>query len=259
MEKVEKKKIASGVSTLDMISDGGFPLGSFIVLLGEPGSGHHEFAYTSSIMTIVSESMEESSPEEVKTIQPEETYYIALGRTKEDIIEEVYTGHSTDLSNIFEDNVNFEDLSKGYGESSSGTEIVKKIQEILGGIPENSLVILHTLTDLARLYPNSPEKLAPLLLNLRQGARKKKSLIYGILSRGVLRESEEKNILSTSDGVLSFQWEQTSSAERKRTMRIEKFRGILNRVGSKVPIFDVSINPQVGLTISKLSKIKKVE
>lgn len=254
-----------------MLLGGGIPSGSFLVLLGDPGSGHHEFAYTSSIMTKISENTSESSPEGKKSKEPEEVCYISFGREKQDIIEEVKNGHSTELSDVFEEKVVFEDLSeeffkhpiisgkKSASKKSSETAIIKKLKKVLKERPENSLIVLQTLTDLARLFPSSPHQLQSLILKLRKMGRKKRSLIYGTLSRGTLQRNQENSIVNGSDGALSFQWLRTSSAERKRTMHIEKFRGILNHVGDRVPIFDVGIKPNVGITISKLSKIKRVE
>ena len=44
------EKITSGIPSLDLLIDGGMSRGSLILLLGEVGSGHYEFAYTSAAM-----------------------------------------------------------------------------------------------------------------------------------------------------------------------------------------------------------------
>ena len=267
MAVVRAKKIATGVATLDVESGGGMPEGALVTLLGSPGSGHYEFAYTSAIMTAVSKATSGES-DKADMVKPSEVCYISFGRTKEDIVSELYYGHSADLCSIFEEQVTFKDMSEMFFShpkiaidegKAGGPDVLKETIKILEERPKNSLIILHSLSDLAKIFQGeNVEKYTLYLMELRKAIRKSKSLAYGLLDKGALTEHMQNNVIDVSDGVLSYGWREAGSSERKRVMYIDKFRGLMTHMAEGVPIFDVGVSPQTGFAISKVTKITRV-
>ncbi len=52
MQEIQTIRMPTGLPTLDPILDGGVPVGTMILLLGEIGAGHYEFAYSSIVNTL---------------------------------------------------------------------------------------------------------------------------------------------------------------------------------------------------------------
>lgn len=268
MPELKTLKMPTAVATLDVEAGGGLPVGSLVALIGEPGSGHYEFAYTSAIMTAVSKATSGES-EKKEIVRPQEVCYISFSRTQDDIVSELYNGHTADLCSIFEEQVKFVDMSESYykhpaissdttGEGA-GKDVLAELLTTLEARPKHSLIILHTLSDLARVFHAEPaERFTLYLLALRKAVRKTGSVAYGLTGKGVLGKRGERSVIDASDGVFSFGWREAGSSERKRVMHIDKFRGLLTHMGESVPVFDVSVSPQVGFAISKVTKITKV-
>lgn len=81
------ENIPTGVPGFDLAVGGGVPAGSFVILLGEAGAGHREFAYTSArgLHRLANGSGLQSDNLRL----PERVCYISVTRTREDVTGEM--------------------------------------------------------------------------------------------------------------------------------------------------------------------------
>jgi len=259
---MEHRRIATGIKSLDPIIKGGFPSGSFIVLLGEMGAGNIEFAYTSMIM---------SPPGQKKC-------YVSMTRSKEDIINEITLGFSRDYSSDIKERMNFQDFSgqffsnscvpsKWISEKLSFEKLCEPMadENLLDGLasfldtnaPE-SLVIIDSLTSLAQYFEEF-RKWNELLFFLRALQRKAKQwngIVYVLLGKNVFERRKEESILDCADGVLVFDWVETGVAQRQQIMYIKKFGGLLPSLEKEnIANFEIKIMPETGFQVTNVKQI----
>lgn len=92
MVEIDFKKISTGIDSIDLVMKGGFPPGSFVLLLGEVGAGSTEFAFTSAIMLslLKTKTPAAAAAEKGPGISiPDSVSYISLTRSKADILNEI--------------------------------------------------------------------------------------------------------------------------------------------------------------------------
>ena len=275
---VEKilKRIPTGIPSLDSIIGGGFPSGSFVLLMGESGGGHREFTYTSAMMTASMKMEHTSAPLQEGVVFPKKIYYVLFTRPKEDVIAEISRSFAPELYKTCVDGVTFEDLSESYFQTSAvppgwipglvfgpsakkkkqSADILELLVNFLNKNASGSVIYLHTLTDLARLYMDSPRKFTTFLLGLQRAAKNWDGLIYAILSTGILDAQMQEDIVACSDGVLVFRWEEAGPVERRRMMYFRKFRGLLPHIEDRISKFQIRITRETGFMVSKVEMIK---
>lgn len=178
----------TGIRSFDSIMGGGIPTGSFLLLLGDVGSGHNEFictlaanlAYIKANDTFLHSN--KTSLDEIKTsaplgsIIPEKINYLSFVRSKEDVINEMTHTLRADYHEHLNDKIEFHDFSEIYFKGSSvphswisdetvnslnrlkrvGAEkdMMPSLVEYLGMHAQNSVVIIDSLTDLMRISSN---------------------------------------------------------------------------------------------------------
>lgn len=266
------KRIPTGVSSLDAIVGGGFPSGSLVLLSGGEGSGNVEFAYTSATTFAAIKKSSSASGLREGVGLPEQVCYLSLSRSRSDIIDEIARSFSSEFHELFEETVNFKDLSSEYfanlqvspewthktGKKTKAGGIRTSLVDILDKNAKTSVVILHSLNDLARLYGDNQKWLISFLLGLQQMAKVWDGLIYVIFTPGALDSRIETEIKSCFDGILKFEWTQTGAIKRQRTMYFEKFRGLLPHIEERLGPFTIEITNRAGLVISRVAMLQRL-
>jgi archaellum biogenesis ATPase FlaH len=288
----ELKVIPTGIASFDTAIGGGFPAGSLVVLAGEIGSGHDEFVMTSSVMLAAMKAGRLSRPPGENIVFPKDIWWVTFTRPQSDIMSEIALHFDSDFYEPFQKQIKFKDLSGGYFATSSvplewATKDIEKrvkatlttLEKTLAGVyrisnksstkPKgmlrslaefltengpNNVVVLNTLTDLARLYSDSEARWYEFMLFLRglqRVAKKWGGIIYANLDANLLEKRMEEEISTCADGVAAFEWVRAGPTEQRRTLYIRKFRRMPLPVGKGIMRFDVDINPSVGLQVIK--------
>jgi len=268
-----EQHMPTGLSTLDPVFDGGIPPGSVVLLKGDIGSGKVEFAYTSMIQLYHLMSRE---PKDEKTLIPNEIRYITVTKRKESIISEISMSFHEDLLSRI-DNIHFGDLSDIYFDASlvpiswysEYDDIIermtarRKIRDnllttlsfTLNEVPEKSLVIIDSLTEIATQYIAAGKwpDLSAYLRGMQRVAKKWNTSFYLILTKGILNQYQEIEVADAMDAVIHFKWEESSSAKRQRVLYIEKFRGVMIHLEDRDLVkFAVKITPERGFEVSNI-------
>jgi KaiC/GvpD/RAD55 family RecA-like ATPase len=254
---ITDQRIPSGIADFDQVS-GGFPAGSVVLLLGEAGSGHQEFALTSA--THLMFHYDEQRLHRFYLAVDRENYrfpravaYVSLTRSREQVLQEVSASFDELYRNVLERHLTFLDLSSTYfadsivpsawaapsegflAASSTPRPANDSVLGVLAasleeGGPENVLVV-DSLTDLlARPGVAVPELLA-LVKGLRRRAKSWGGVVYLLLSHGVAPSDTEQALGDSVDAVLSFTWNQSPMrSTRQRTLLVTKSMPVLSHV-----------------------------
>ncbi len=270
-------RIPTSVAAFDQIVKGGVPAGSVIVLAGEPGAGNAEFAYTSAAKLSLARrdeffrNMMVADAEDIHI--PQGTLYISFSKSRDEVMRAIDNTFSEDLAEAFKDNLDFRDLSMVYFRNSivprkwitdNVSEFLKKKGDILSeftGILEEGgderVVIVDSLTDLITSPRVSFENLVDVIRGLTRIAKKWNSIIYLLLTLGVVDRSRESIIFDTVDGVFVFQW--TGSARRSkryRYMYVLKFVGLMSHLEEeRIARFNTTLNRSNGFVVVNTEKI----
>ncbi len=250
-------RVPTGVPDFDHLS-GGLPLGSVVLLAGEAGAGHQEFALTSAAQLMLHQDDPAMHPFHLGTtrgdyVYPKGVAYVSLTRSKAQVLREVDGAFDEDYGKVLARHLTFHDLSPSYFADSvvppswSALESPllstmaagpRRSSNALGALAEaveasgpDQLVIVDSLTDLLVRRGVDPEEMLTLVKGLRRKAKSWGGLVYLLLSRGVVPAASEQALYDSVDGVLSFMW--TASplhSHRQRSMLIEKFMPVLSRV-----------------------------
>lgn len=268
------KRMPTGLTSLDPVFDGGIPLGSLVLLLGEIGAGNRDFVYTSMINL----SLRSNLPPDSNLVYPKEIHYVTVSKVKEDIKREIELSFKMDLLGNF-DRIQFDDLSNIFFDSSvvpfswySNVENVldrmkrRKVREnvfaslsdTLAEISPESLVILDSLTEMASQSIASGHwgNLTAYLRGMQRISKLWGTTIYLLLTKGVLNQWQELEVADAVDAVLHFKWEDSAAARRQRIMFFEKFRGVMIHLEEKDLVkFSVRVTPGRGFEVSNIRVI----
>jgi len=259
---MEQHRIATGIKSLDPIIKGGFPSGSFIVLLGEMGAGNIEFAYTTMIMSRLDQKKS----------------YVSMTRSKEDILNEIAFGFSKENSCAIKDNLNFHDSSKQFFSNScvpskwlsekisfetliepkAGENLLDELVSFLDKNASGSLVIIDSLTSLAQYFEEFKtwNELLFFLRALQKKSKQWNGVVYAILSKNVFERRKEESIMDCADGALVFEWVETGVAQRQQIMYIKKFGGLLPTLEKdNIANFEIKIMPETGFQVTNVKQI----
>lgn len=268
------KRMPTGMASLDPVFDGGVPLGSLILLLGEIGAGNRDFVYTSMINLSLRSTLSTDS----NLVYPKEIHYVTVSKVKEDIKREIELSFNMDLLENF-NKIQFDDLSNIFFDSSvvpfswySNVENVldrmkrRKVREnvfaslsdTLAEISPESLVILDSLTEMASQSIASGHwgNLTAYLRGMQRISKLWGTTIYLLLTKGVLNQWQELEVADAVDAVLHFKWEDSAAARRQRIMFFEKFRGVMIHLEEKDLVkFSVRVTPGRGFEVSNIRVI----
>jgi KaiC/GvpD/RAD55 family RecA-like ATPase len=265
------QRVPTGIASLDPILDGGVPPGSVILLLGDIGGGSYEFVYSSIVNTL------NAAPLSPGTAAPPvpRFRYITFTRTNTDVMQEIEKSFPMQDATKLKEKIRFEDLSELYFDDSvvpddwySHGDIITRLQKrsehagvlshlstALNGAEPDSLIIIDSITDIATQC-NSPHlwrNLTGLLRGLQRISKQRNVTVYLLLTRGILKEEEEREIADIVDAVLLFRWEESSGARRQRVMYFEKFRGVMPHLEERDLVkFAVRVSTSSGFEVSNI-------
>lgn len=281
------KRIPTGVPDFDHIIKGGIPSGSVIILLGEDGAGHQEYAYTSVAKIEIAKRYPRSQTFFLGTksfdFLPEKVCYVTFSRSKENILQEIGATFSYDFYSVFRDNVVFKDFSSKYFRNTivpqswtkehenetlfqdqsnlisedSGKNLLEEMVSFLDANSKNSVIIIDSLTDLVTSEAINLNDLAATLKGLRRAAKKWNGMIYLLLTQGIMDSRQQQMLVEGADGLLVFEWSRYHrSSKRQRFMYVEKFTSILAHIERKrIAKFPIMISSKGGLVVSSLEMI----
>ncbi len=276
-------RIPTGVPDFDYLT-GGIPAGSLVLLLGEAGAGHQEFALTSAVHLM----MHYDDPRRHQVYlgnargpfrYPREVVYVSISRSQEQILREVRGSFGGTYPEVLLRHLRFHDLSPAYfaesvvpppwaslrGPILQSTETtvdrsndpLHAIADALESDGPSNLVLIDSLTDLLVRRGIDPEELLTLLKGLRRRAKQWEGIVYVLLSRGVAPSSTEQAVMDSVDGVLSFSWlTSLHHSFRQRIMLIEKSMPILAHVPlERQGRFVIQISAKSGLVTTQYERI----
>ncbi len=239
----------TGIASLDPVLDGGVPTGSVVLLLGEPGAGSVEFVQTSIVRLSTLKRNEISVGKHL--LHPDGISYITLTRMQEDVLKEMALSFNPGAYSLLAEKIVFHDLSEIYFNASivppdwyGGGSIIERLQKkqrsesgdilteiarVLDSTPENSLIVMDSLTDIASPLAERGRWHAfiALLRGLQRISKRRKTTIYLLLTSGILDRSRENEIIDSVDAAIRFRWEETGAQRRQRVMYFEKFQGVM--------------------------------
>ncbi|HZY91502.1 MAG TPA: RAD55 family ATPase [Thermoplasmata archaeon] len=279
------ERVPTGVADFDHLS-GGIPAGSVVLLAGEAGSGHQEFALTSATHVMLHYDEPQlhqfflgSTPGPF--VYPKGVVYVSLSRSREQVLREVRGAFHTSYPDVLERHLTFHDLSPTYFSdsvvpvdwSSVNRPLLSELPATVargtpsGALPAladaleasgaNNLVIVDSLTDLLVRRGVDTEELLTLVKGLRRRAKSWGGIIYLLLSRGVGPAATEQALYDSVDGVLAFTWSSSPfHSHRQRTMLIEKFMPVLSRVPPEYQgRFVIRIHANSGLVTTQYERV----
>lgn len=257
-EAVPVERVPTGVPDFDHLS-GGLPAGSVVLLVGEAGAGHQEFALTSAVHLMLHYDDPRLHSFYLGRTRgpfryPKGIAYLSVSRMRDQVLREVGAAFDPMYEETLHRHLSFRDLSAAYfadsvvpsdwasvpttllsGLAATGRPPVQgplaALAEALETEGPSNLVIVDSLTDLLVRRGIDAEELLTLVKGLRRRAKTWDGLVYLLLSRGVAPAATEQALYDSVDGVLSFAW--TTSpfhSHRQRTMLIEKFLPVMTRI-----------------------------
>jgi KaiC/GvpD/RAD55 family RecA-like ATPase len=249
-------RIPTGVADLDFVA-GGIPVGSVVLLVGEAGAGHQEFALTSATHLMFSYDAERLHRFYLGSVRgnlvyPDGLVYVSLTRSREQVIREVEISFEATHCDAFVRHLTFHDLSSVYFSDSvvprtwaqttaplladlakpdpagNARDPLDAIVQAVEQDGNGNLVIVDSLTDLLVRRNLDTESILTLVKGLRRRAKAWGGVVYLLLSRGVAPLATELALADSVDGVFSFSWtSHPLRSSRQRTMLIEKFMPVL--------------------------------
>lgn len=270
-------RMPTGITSLDPVLDGGVPPGSAVLLLGEHGAGNVEFVQTLLIRLTM---LKRDGATESHLLLPESISYVTLTRMREDILKEMELSFNATPHDHPGEEIVFHDLSEFYFDASivppgwyGNGDVIERLQKkqhkekdntlaelarVFDQCPENSLIILDSLTDIA---PPLTERdrwhaFVAFLRGLQRAEKRRNITIYFLLTSGILARSREIEIADCVDATIHFRWEENGAQRRQRVMYFEKFRGVMPRLEARDLVkFAVSISASGGFEVRNIRMV----
>ncbi|MFA5330989.1 MAG: hypothetical protein WC342_01295 [Methanoregula sp.] len=274
MQDSQIRRMPTGITSLDPILDGGIPVGSVILLLGEIGAGHYEYVYSSLINTL--DRLEKIPPD--TPYFPTKMQYITFTRLESDVRHEIMQSFSQKGPVTNSGRIQFDDLSDLYFDRSivpdswyshsdtlsrlqqrgDHANVFVKLSELFNQSADGSLIIMDSLTEIATQcsYSIRWQDLAGFLRGVQRYAKKKDCTVYLLMSKGILPLEKEREIADIVDAVFLFRWEESTASRRQRIMFFEKFRGVMpHLVEQDLVKFAVRISTTDGFEVSNIRMV----
>ena len=201
-------KIPTGIKTIDLALEGGFPAGSLVLLSGSPGLGKLDFWHSIAYRNALMKEGLIPAPEAPDVLPPENIWYVSLKNTKEDVLADIKAKYSEDFFKMYSKHVGFVDFIPEYfsiersafavDKSAFGDKtelsfaapsifarvveeapvdvrepghlfrVVRKISDFFRREAKNSIIVLESLNELIRLSPGDERNLLSSILYLRR-------------------------------------------------------------------------------------------
>ncbi|MCK5309892.1 MAG: hypothetical protein KAJ33_03340 [Thermoplasmata archaeon] len=274
------RRVPTGVPDFDAIVKGGLPEGSVVLLLGDIGSGQHEFVYTSAyaLATVkenpfLGESMLGSFCD-FEAI-PDNICYVTFSRSRHDIMREIATSFERPFHNVLSRKMKFKDLSAHYykkslvppswtGDDNGGTlfasspkeNVLEALIQFLDEAPKQSMIIIDSLTDLVVNENIEISELVSVLRGIQRISKHWGGIIYIILTQGIMDKQQQQMLVDSVDGVLVFEWSHFHrSSKRMRYLYIEKFMNVLPYLDDKkLARFPAMVSARRGMTVLNMDR-----
>ena len=250
----KRYKIPTGIKSLDLATGGGIQPGSLVLLYGPAKTLKSEFLSTVAFTNAALRDGHIAPPRGAKI--PKGTWYVALSKGEEEISLSVKDTFNKKFYEIFKRGVRFMDLSEEYSALSATTlweakprvkrprdkyDFLKGLVTTLKKIGQDNQIFIYTLTDVARLYQDSPNEFLPFVEGLRAASKGWGGVVYAILRKGMLPTSMEEDILSTVGGVIYFETERVGVSKERYTMHLLGLSGVpASALGL---VFEISVTP----------------
>ncbi len=229
-----------------------------VYILEEPGAGGSEFAYNILVKNrktrkrVIAFTKNQSEVfREIKNTFPAEEDVSENTGIKVDSLEKFYFWDSIVPRRwIGEDDFTIFDLKRE-------GEVIQEFMKLFDRIEENSIVVIDSITDLYRasLLETEKNEFIHLLIGIRKLSFRKNLLTLGILTKDVLDRDVENQILSNSDGVILFQWE-NQRMWAGRWMHFMKLAGLMPFLErEKISRLQIRIDPGSGFTITQYERV----
>lgn len=275
-------RMPTGVADFDSIINGGLPAGSVVLLLGDVGAGQLEFALTSAAKI----GLVKNHPETLNFflghaaqngILPENISYITFSKSKDDILQDIQLSFNSDYYDSICRNLKFKDFSEEYfiktlvpmnwvGESKrkslfssphGAKGLLEELIEYFDANADNSMIIVDSLTDLVINDSIPFQDIVAVLRGLQRMSKKWKSMIYLIMTDGILDKKQQQMIVDSVDGVLMFEWTKYHhTSKRQRYMYVEKFMSVLPHLDQeRISRFATLVTSQSGFVVVNTERI----
>jgi len=277
-------RVPTGVPDFDYLT-GGLPSGAVVLLFGEAGSGHQEFALTSAVHLMLhydDPRMHRFFLGNAKGpfVYPQGVVYVSTSRSREQVLGELHSAFDVTYSEVLSRHLNFHDLSPAYFQDTvvpsswaslsspllSGAPVsaapddggpLRALADAVDQDGRKNLVIVDSLTDLVVRHGIEPADLVTLLKGLRRRAKEWDGIVYLLLSKGVAPSAVEQAVIDSVDGVLHFSWVSSpNQSHRQRAMLIDKFMPILSRLPAEYHgRFLIRVNAASGLVTTQYERV----
>lgn len=280
MSEGDVLRVPTGVADFDSIIQGGMPLGSVVLLLGDVGGGGLEFALTSAAKIGIVKEFPDTRNFMLGDagkggILPEKMCYVTFSRSRDDVLREVKMSFNRDFYDSLNTSLIFKDFSKDYfmhtvvptswvGSDQSGLFADKKQDGLLESLVDfldtnapKSMVILDSLTDLVVSDSVDFQDLVALLKGIQRMSKKWNSVFYLVLTDEILDRKRQQMIIDSVDGVLKFEWAKFHhTSKRQRYLYVEKFMSVLPHLDQeRIARFATLITSQSGFVVINTERV----
>jgi KaiC/GvpD/RAD55 family RecA-like ATPase len=255
-----------------------------VLLLGEAGAGHQEFALTSSVHLMLHYDEPRLHRFYLGSargpfVYPEGIAIVSTSRSRDQVLSELRSSFHEMYPEVLDRHLIFHDLSPVYFRDTvvpagwaqlSGALLsagsapapdprgpIEAVAEALEASGPGHLVVVDSLTDLLVREGVASGDLLTLLKGLRRKAKEWNGLVYLLLSEGVASPAVEQAIIDSVDGVLQFRWTASPNhSHRQRTLLVKKFMSVLTRVPTEYHgTFVIRVNPTNGLVTTQYERV----
>ncbi len=284
MSEGDVDRIPTGVADFDSIIQGGLPVGSVVLLLGDVGGGGLEFALTSAAkIGIVKEYPDTRAfmlgDAGKNGLLPEKTCYVTFSRSKEDILRDVKLSFNRDFYDSLKSTLTFKDFSKDYfmrsvvptswvdGDNGHNVlfakdekdrkGVLESFVDFLDNNAPRSMVVVDSLTDLVVSDAVKFEDLVSLIKGMQRMSKKWGSIFYLILTDEILDRKRQQMIIDSVDGVFKFEWAKFHhTSKRQRYLYVEKFMSVLPHLDQeRIARFATLITSQSGFVVINTERV----
>lgn len=276
-------RLPFGIERFDSIIDGGAPSGSTVLLASEVGAGGRAFAYTAAVMNALARAAPDQFEQyygqsAAELTLPESIRYLSFTNTEETIHGEMrFTLADEIVTNAVEE-FTVTDLANEYfhkspvprdwyskrsqsldaiGERHGSRDVFDAIGETLDVVPEDSLLLIDSVTDLVAVADEELNwnDVTLLLKGLDRIMQRRGGLLLLLVNLEALQQTQFGRLMDTTDGTLMFEWE-AGGTERDRTMFVREFRGVLPQLEDENIIRFETEMADAGFDISDTRKIR---
>jgi KaiC/GvpD/RAD55 family RecA-like ATPase len=280
MSEGDVRRVPTGVADFDSIIQGGMPVGSVVLLLGDVGGGGLEFALTSAAKIGIVKEFPETRNFMLGDagrggLLPERMCYVTFSRSRDDILREVKMSFNKDFYDSLSTTLLFKDFSKGYfmhtvvpttwvdsdqtGLFSDNKEngLLESLVDFLDSNATNSMIIVDSLTDLVVSETVDFEHVVSLLKGMQRMSKKWNSVFYLLLTDNILDRKRQQMVIDSVDGVLKFEWAKFHhTSKRQRYLYVEKFMSVLPHLDQeRIARFATLITSQSGFVVINTERV----